>query len=274
MMPLDQLPRTDSFTVCGYNATVHIPAAPNGRWIWKTEFFYAFDEVERALYDRGFIRVYFEISDKYGSPDAVSLMHAFYEEMMTRYGGAGLSDKAILAGFSRGGLYAFNFALSYPALVEKLWLDAPVLDLRSWPRTDPAYGEGALHAEVKAEYGFADEEAFRAYDGYPVCRLADYFALHIPTLLIAGDSDSVVAFSENAGVMLDYALAHDIPLAYYIKMGIDHHPHGFGCNAGIDWKGRPYPTEITAYTSAHPGSTPDAPVIIPNEATLPLAFFA
>lgn len=51
----------------GNNATVIIPDNFHGEWIWKTEFLYAFDQAERALTDEGYARVYYEISDRYGS---------------------------------------------------------------------------------------------------------------------------------------------------------------------------------------------------------------
>ena len=37
----------------GFKATVITPENPNGKWVWKTEFLYAFDQAERALLDRG-----------------------------------------------------------------------------------------------------------------------------------------------------------------------------------------------------------------------------
>ena len=147
--------RKENFTVAGYNATVLIPEKANGEWIWKTEFFYAFDKAEQELYGIGYTRVYFEISDKYGSPDAVALMGEFYNELIKRY--AFLDKKCHLVGFSRGGLYAFNFALKYPERVKSVYLDAPVLDLRSWPRTDPKFNELSLHEQVMNEYGFKNE---------------------------------------------------------------------------------------------------------------------
>ena len=45
----------------GYTATVIIPERPNGKWIWKTEFLYAFDQAERALLEQGYTRVYFNV---------------------------------------------------------------------------------------------------------------------------------------------------------------------------------------------------------------------
>ena len=107
----DYYDSVENFSFNGYTATVIRPKNPNGKWIWKTEFFYAFDQAEEALADDGYTRVYYQISNKYGSPEAVSLMESFYHEVTERYA---LDDKCILFGFSRGGLYAFNFALAHP----------------------------------------------------------------------------------------------------------------------------------------------------------------
>ena len=38
----------------GYSAFVIRPENPNGKWIWKTEFFTAFDQAERALLEKGY----------------------------------------------------------------------------------------------------------------------------------------------------------------------------------------------------------------------------
>ena len=118
------------FTFLGHEAIVIIPDNPNGKWIWKTEFLYAFDQAERALLDDGYTRVYYQISNKYGSYNAVRLMRKFYHYVVKEFA---LDEKCILFGFSRGGLYAFNFALFYPEYVEKVYLDAPVLDMKTWP---------------------------------------------------------------------------------------------------------------------------------------------
>ena len=49
--------RIETFEVNGYEAAVIIPENANGKWIWKTEFFYAFDQAERALLEQGYTRV-------------------------------------------------------------------------------------------------------------------------------------------------------------------------------------------------------------------------
>ena len=206
------------YTFNGYEATVIRPENPNGKWIWKTEFLTAFDQAERALVDEGYTRVYYQISNKYGSPEAVSLMEAFYHEVTERYG---LDDKCILFGFSRGGLYAFNFALECPEFVDKVYLDAPVLDLKTWPTKskNPSEYNGML-----ASYGLTEAE-FATFKGSPVDKLAEFFALGIPLLVVAGDADATVPFEENAGRLIEYALANGHDITYVVEAGKDHHPH-------------------------------------------------
>lgn len=38
--------RKEEFEYNGYKATVLFPENFNGKWVWKTEFFYAFDHAE------------------------------------------------------------------------------------------------------------------------------------------------------------------------------------------------------------------------------------
>lgn len=205
----------ETFTYHGFEATVIRPEHPNGKWIWKTEFLYAFDAAERALCDMGYTRVYYRISNQYGSYHAVRLMHDFYRYVKEAYG---LADKCCLFGFSRGGLYAFNFALFYPEYVEKIYLDAPVLDMRTWPPV------GAERDQVYDVYSL-DADTLERFNGHPVENFAEFFALGIPTLVVAGDSDELVPFDKNAGRMIDYANAQGHPLISYVKAGCGHHPH-------------------------------------------------
>lgn len=205
-----------TMTFKGYNVRIERPERPNGKWIWKTEFFHAFDFAEQELFDRGYTRVYFSISNRYGSYDAVRLMHEFHKFIV---GELGLCMKTILFGFSRGGLYAFNYALFYPEWVEKVYLDAPVLDMRTWPPRGSKYRE-----DVYAEYGL-NEETIETFGGHPVEKLREYFDLGLPTLLVAGDADEVVPFEANSKKMIDYCEENGIPLTYVVKQGCLHHPH-------------------------------------------------
>ena len=200
----------------GYEATVIRPEHPNGKWIWKTEFLTAFDGAERALLDMGYTRVYYRISDKYGSYRAVRLMHDFYHFIVKEYA---LDPKCILFGFSRGGLYAFNFALFYPEYVDKIYLDAPVLDMRTWPPKGTRERE-----QVYQEYTL-NEDTLERFSGHPIENLKEFFDLKIPLLLIAGGADEVVPFEQNSGRMIDYCKENGIAIKSIVKPECKHHPH-------------------------------------------------
>ena len=205
-----------NFEFNGYEATVIRPENPNGKWVWKTEFLYAFDSAERELLARGYTRVYYAISNKYGSYHAVRLMHDFYKHVIREFD---LDRQCVLFGFSRGGLYAFNFALFYPECVSKIYLDAPVLDMRTWP---PVGSEN--REQVYAEYSLTPE-SIETFTGHPVLNFAELFSHRIPLLLVAGDADEIVPYELNAGRMIDFCTSAGIDLEYYVKPGCKHHPH-------------------------------------------------
>ena len=204
------------FIFNGHNATVVIPDDPNGEWIWKTEFFHAFEKSELALSEMGYTRVYYGISDTYGSYEAVRLMHKFCLHVIKEFN---LRDKAHLFGFSRGGLYAFNFALFYPENAASLYLDAPVLDLYSWPQKG-----SKEYAQMCREFCLSDEMV-KGFSGSPLQNLPEFFANDIPLLVVAGDSDEIVPLEENSAILLSYCEENGIKVESVIKKGCGHHPH-------------------------------------------------
>lgn len=208
--------RIFEFEFNGYNAIIVLPNNFNGKWIWKTEFFTAFDKAEVQLLNMGYARVYYQISDKYGSPNAVKLMKDFYDFIIKEFN---LNEKCILFGFSRGGLYAFNFAIKHPLCVDKIYLDAPVLDLKTWPH------EGTFEQEqMLAEYKLTKQELLK-FKNNPIDKIDEFFSLSIPLLLIAGDRDEVVPFKKNSGLVIDFCKVNNISLNYVVKKGCLHHPH-------------------------------------------------
>lgn len=208
--------KVEQYDYNGHQATVIIPEKPNGKWVWKTEFFYAFDAAERALFDKGYTRVYYHISNKYGNYESVRLMHSFHKDLVKRFN---LDEKAILFGFSRGGLYAFNYALFYPESVAKIYLDAPVLNLHSWP---PKH----IHEYPEMLECYSQtEESFENFKHSPLDELDEFFKNEIPLLIVAGDADTEVPLCDNSGILIEYCKNKGIPLEYYVKPGCAHHPH-------------------------------------------------
>ena len=191
-------------------------------WVWRAEFLGGYDQIDRELLKNGWHIGYCMLSDRYGCPSAVADMKSFHDYVVENFG---LAPKADIFGFSRGGLYAANYALTYPEDVSLLYLDAPVLDICSWPAgAFRGNGNPVAWEECKNCYGLTDGEA-TVYNGSPRYRVEELAAHRIPLLLIAGDSDEAVPFDENGAYLA--AAYHRIgaPMLCILKKGCGHHPH-------------------------------------------------
>lgn len=158
----------------------------------------------------------------YGAPQSIELMKEFHNFISKAYN---LSQKASLFGFSRGGLYAFNYTTKYPETVAVLYLDAPVLDICSWP-AGYAKGIGASKEweECKAIYGLTDESA-KEYNNNPLNKIEEVAKEKIPIIVVAGDNDKVVPLAENAGILIEEYEELGGEIMSIIKKGVAHHPH-------------------------------------------------
>lgn len=116
------------FTVDGRESLIVCPEHPldGNPWVWRAEFFSAFDWVDRALLERGWHIAYHKVSDMYGNPESVGMLHDFYLTVTEEFA---LSRRPAIFGFSRGALYAVNYAAAYPDECGILYLDAPVTDV-------------------------------------------------------------------------------------------------------------------------------------------------
>lgn len=220
------MPSTVTFRFEDKDCVLMIPdsPAPGNPYVWRMEFLYAFNQVDLALLDRGYHVAFCSFSDEYGSPAAVAVFKRYHDMLTEKYH---LSAKGSLFGFSRGGLYACNYALKYPDDVACLYLDAPVLDLKSWPGgLGTGCGSPAEWEDCKKRilHVSSTQEAI-AYRGNPVDNLGKLIDTGIPVIIVAGDSDRVVPFSENGAVMEKAYRNAGAPITVIVKPGCDHHPH-------------------------------------------------
>lgn len=216
--------RLTDFEFEGRHALVAEPevSRKDRRFIWRAEFPGAFDTVDAEMLRRGYYLVYVQASDMYGCPEAVGIMKCFFDFLTEKLD---FYKKTVLFGFSRGGLYSVNFALAYPEHTEVLYLDAPVLDIKSWPG-GLGVGRGASREweECLGMYGL-DRSTVLSYKGNPADRLGELASLHIPVALVAGDSDADVPFAENGALLRDVYEAAGEKLLCIVKEGCAHHPH-------------------------------------------------
>ncbi len=207
------------FYLDGREGTLIVPNNPrkDGMWIWRTEFLGAFDTVDMEMLEQGYYLAYYCLSDMYGNPKAVNLMEEFRGFVMGYFK---LSAKPILFGFSRGGLYAVNYAAKYFLYVTALYLDAPVLDINSWPRKA---GTPELWEECKRCYDLTEETA-DSFHKNPLDQVQVLLDAAIPVIMVAGGVDTVVPFSEN-GEKLAEQYENNGKFKLILKPDCGHHPH-------------------------------------------------
>lgn len=220
------MPETLEFDFRGHQCTLICPDSPAvGRpWVWRTEFLYAFNDADTALLERGFHIAYCSYCDEYGSDRSVELFKEFHDYAVKEYG---LNKKASLFGFSRGALYAVNYSVKYPADVSSVYLDAPVIDLRSWPG---GFWKGCGSPDEWADckkrvIGISSDEEADNIAINPVNHLDEFASKNIPVLIVAGDSDKWVPFEENGSILAGVLKEKHGDVTVIVKQGCDHHPH-------------------------------------------------
>ncbi|MFA6286795.1 MAG: alpha/beta hydrolase [Opitutaceae bacterium] len=198
-------------------------AAEGNPWAWRPEFFDAFAEVDAQVVARGFYLVYLDVSDHYGCPKAIAHGDVLWREMTTQFG---LAKTCAFIALSRGGLFAYNYAATFPERVACIYADNPVCDFKSWPA---GWGEGPGSAadwtKCLAVYEFTVEQA-RSYGDNPVDRAEVIAKAGIPIFQVLGDADEVVPVSENGYLLRERFKAGGGTYREIIKPGARHHPHG------------------------------------------------
>jgi len=213
------------FAIGGRSALLVTPKAPapGKPWIWRTEFFGVDPQADVALLVKGLYVAYLDVGGLFGAPVALDAMDQYYAHVREAYG---LSPKPALEGFSRGGLYAFNWAARHPDRVACLYVDAPVCDFKSWPGGGGrSRFSGRDWRQLLQAYKLTDAEA-RAYKLNPVDNLAPLAKARIPILSVIGDvNDWIVPIEENTLLVEKRykALGGDIQVIKKPKAG--HRPH-------------------------------------------------
>lgn len=207
----------------GYEAGVVEPEviAVGRPYVWRTEFFGAFPSADLALLDAGWHIVYLSIPNRYGCPAAVHEMVEFQAFVQEKFN---LNPKVVLFGFSRGGLYAIHYAAAFPDRISALYLDAPVVDINSWPgRCKDANSLLEWH-DCLCNFGLTEETSENYVE--ILVEACKQLAKHkLPLIIVAGDSDSVVPFKENGKLLCGVYDVERVPYKLILKPGVGHHPH-------------------------------------------------
>lgn len=198
-------------------------AAPGKPWIWRTEFFGHEPQADIALLGKGFHVAYLDMQNLYGAPVAMEAMDGFHAHLVRAHG---LSNKVVLEGFSRGGLYAFNWGARRPDLTAGIYVDAPVCDFKSWPGgKGKGPGSAADWQRLLKAYGFKSEEEALAWKSNPVDNLEPLAKAGVPILAVIGAADEVVPVEENIDLLEKRLKELGGKIEVIRKPGGKHHPH-------------------------------------------------
>lgn len=236
------------FNFEGREALLTIPAGNTGKWMMKTEYHHAFPATQDAAVARGWGMGWLQNHNRWGTDDDLDARARFIDYVSARFG---LDPYIVPIGMSCGGLIAVNFASKYPTYVSALYLDAPLLNLLSFPlglgKATPE--PWVWEKEIVPIFGFTKSEVL-VWRNQPMDRLDPLIAHRIPVALVAGDSDHVVPYEENGLVLAKRYAETDIPIRIWIKPGCDHHPHGLDnpdeVLAYIEQVARPDAARVTA----------------------------
>ncbi len=192
-------------------------AANGNPWIWRARFFGHEPQTDVALLEKGFHLAYVDVAGLFGAPEAVRIWDGYYAYLTTEHK---LAAKPALEGMSRGGLIIYNWAKANPDKVACVYADAPVCDVKSWPKeSDPATWQACLKA-----YGLTEREMETATCN-PIDGLEPLAKAKVPLLHVVGAADDVVPVAKNTAVLEARYKALGGSIEVISKPGVGHHPH-------------------------------------------------
>lgn len=196
--------------------------APGKPWIIRARFWGHEPQTDIALLENGFHVAYCDVTDLYGSDEAVARWNRFYKRMVK----AGFNRKVVLEGMSRGGLIVYNWAAQNPEKVACIYADAPVMDFKSWPMGKGiSTGSSNDTKNLLSAYKFSNEADAMAWNRNPIDCASVIAKAKIPVIHVVGDVDKTVPVAENTSLFEERMQKLNAPITVVHKPRVDHHPH-------------------------------------------------
>jgi len=233
-LPGAQPKTAETFDVGGSTAFLYAAPAPaEGRpWIWYAPTLKGISLVGRPMYFKAFMEAGISIAgcdlgEVRGSPASTEKFTRFHEAMEKR----GFSAKPILLGQSRGGLMTLAWAFRHPDKV-KAWVGIyPVCNLASWPLKNSK-------AQTLADFAMPEAELVaRLSEFNPVDNLEGLLEHRVPMFVVHGDSDVVVPYEDNTGLLQERYRAGGGTITVKLVPGEGHKvgPAFFECAELVDF---------------------------------------
>ena len=231
----DALPKTaEIFEIDGHKAFVYAAPQPAAGkpWVWYAPTLGGVSLVQRKLYFESFLQAGigiagFDLGEVRGAPGSTARFSLFYDEMVKR----GWSSKPILLGQSRGGLMMLAWGVRNPDKLRAFVGIYPVCNLASWPLKNSK-------AATLADFGMSEEELMEKLRQFnPIDNLQGLLANKAPMFVVHGDSDVVVPYDTNTGLLKERYQAGGGSITVKVIPGEGHKvsPSFFECQELVDF---------------------------------------
>lgn len=212
----------ETFELSGKPAFIMQPTQPSAKesrpWVFYGPTLERYpDKAESWMHqkflDAGIAVAGINVGEAYGSPVAFDAFQALYEEMVRR----GFSEKPVLLGRSRGGLWVSSWAIAHPDRVAGIAGIYPVYDLTTYPGI----------ARAASAYGLTEQQLQDRLPELNPIRKADVLAAaKIPVFIIHGVDDKVVPLKQNSEALEEIYAQHDVANLIHV-MKIKGQGHNF-----------------------------------------------
>ena len=229
------LPKTaEVFEIDGHKAFLYAAPKPaDGKpWLWYAPTLNGVSLFGRKMYFEAFMKAGisiagYDLGEVRGAPASTARFTLFYEEMVKR----GYSTKPILLGQSRGGMMTLAWAFRNPEKV-RAWVGIyPVCNLASWPLKNSK-------AQTLADFAMPEEELnAKLREFNPVDHLKGLIENKVPIFVVHGDSDVVVPYEVNTGLLKERYTAGGGQISVKVIPGEGHKvgPSFFECQELVDF---------------------------------------
>lgn len=193
-------------------------------WLWRARFWGHEPQTDIALLERGFHIVYCDVVELMGNAACIEIWDKFYGMLHK----AGLSEKAVMEGMSRGAIYVFNWAAVNPQKVACVYVDNPLLNMNAWAVPKLQLPEGKkddLFEAVKTDYNLKTPEDVRQFKEGPVESVKKIVSGRYPILILCADEDEAVSPAENTLLFEKKLRELNGNITVIHKPGFKHHPH-------------------------------------------------
>lgn len=212
------------FVLDGREAKIVQPkwSAPGHPWVWRARFWGHEPQAEIALLERGFHIVYSDVSELFGNKEAIQRWNKFYKILHQ----SGLSQKAVMEGMSRGAVYVLNWAAENSGKVACVYIDNPVLDLKSWPAGLGRVAASKQELELlKQDFHLTNEADIKHFKGSPLDKVKQIVKGNYPILILCADADEALPPEENTLLFERKMKEQNGQVTVIHKPGFKHHPH-------------------------------------------------